>query len=661
MLDLWSYKAGLKDQANEIAKELQNPGAKLAIHAAIGSGRHSIAQRLSELTSSAILQLPPFGDLDTPLHALVQLANRAGLLDEISLATQDDGRSLTNRAAQELAKANCAVIVLMPVPPEGSPHEADAMIRARIERWLAELLKVAPLRLAVLATPDTRLRGEYTRSLRLEQPMIGAQQILMDGLPDELAQAARVVRGWMEKHDWASTPIEARLQVGLVALGERPDTLGHRLPLLVQRLIKQLRRLPSLEAAVRRLALARRALPEEQIQAVSGVEPRWLPLLSTCIGYGDIEIRVPEVTRHMLLRALRASAEAIEEAHGALAQHHEHLDGSRSLKGLSELQAINWMEKVHHLALGGEECASKWREQDPAGREQLWARARHLSRDLHRHKEAAQIYSSCIERFGEDAYSRHYLAYNLERGRDELPKIRQGYEYAVTSEPENPWWQQRWIRFLIAFGTLDEARTAWQRAIRAVDPDGTKMRRSSWLALNLHYWVARRWLAFGYLTEAREVVSEISEQWLENEAELRELLLILVTHEQSLALGDSVYPPRTPLEARWRTPRGLRPTRGGKALQRWAPGRVIEADRDSVTVVLAPTPEEAQQVTFEAAEWSAFSGGEPAEDAAGYFELGTYEDGTRVVKAVPDDGEGPEMASEDAELLTWLRTFSRAP
>lgn len=657
MLDLWPYKVGLKERVTAIEKELQAPEAKLAIRAAIGAGRHTIVQRLSASMDLAVIEFPSFDDLDAPLHGLVQLASHAGTLDTVLDAATGDLLQKTVAAAQALAETGRAVVVLMPVPRSGNPRETDAATRRHIEQMLATLVRVPSLRLAVLATPGTRLRDGFTRTVELTAPMIGAPQIHADELPGEFGAAARALASWMARANWASTPLEARLQVGLIALGERPEGVALRLEALARKLIQQLGRWPSLAVAVHRLLLARRALPVAEVSAVSGVEPRWQPLLTACIGYGDDQIRVPEVTRQVLLDALKASTTALEDAHTALAQHHESLDGARSLRGLERDQAINWLEKVHHLALGGGACAARWAEQEPAGREQLWERARHLSRELRRYQDAAQLYQTCIARFGRDPYSSHYLAYNLDRSRGDLEQIRRGYAYAAAEDPENPWWQQRWIRFLIAHGTLAEARAAWQHAIRSIDPDGTRLRSSPWLALNLHYWVARRWLAVGRLDDAREVLSEVPERWLAEEAELRELVQVLTAQEQALALGESVYPASTPGEARWHRPRSLRPARSGRQLVAWAPGRVVEALPTAVTVVVAPTPDEAQQLTFDAEGWRRLAG-EPAEDADGFFELGSYEGGEQVVRLVPDDGEGARLDLEEDELLARVTAWS---
>lgn len=653
MLDLWHYKVNLKDRAAAIAKDLQKPGGKLVIRADIGAGRHSIVRLLPASMDVAVVELPSFDDLDAPLHGLVQLASHAGALDVVLDATAGDLFQKTNAVAQALANVDRAVVVLLPVPRFGDPHEdeANAATQRSIEQMVEVLVAVPSLRLAVISTPTTRLRAKLSNTFELAAPVIGAQQIHANDAPEELRVAANELQSWMASTDWASTPLEARLQIGLISLGERPERVALRLEALARRMVQQLERW-HLAPAVYKLLLARRALPRSVVAAVSGVAPRWLPLLTACIGYGDTEIRVPEVTRQVLLDAFHAPgmATVVEGAHDALARHHEALDGAHGLRGLGQDQAINWLEKVHHLALGSAACAERWRAQEPAGREQLWERARYLSRERHQYQDAAQLYQTCIETFGQDPYSSHYLAYNLERLRGELKPIRSGYAYAATEDPRNPWWQQRWIRFLIAHGTLAEARTAWQHAIRSIDPDGTRLWSSPWLALNFHYWVARRWLALGRLDEAREVISEIPERWLAEEAELHDLVQSLTAQEQALALGEAVYPASTPIEARWRSPRNLRPSRSGRALVSWAPGRVVEASPAAVTVVVAPTPDDAQQLTFDAASWERMAG-DPAEDSGGFFELGIYEGGEQVVRLVPDDGDPARLELEEADLL----------
>jgi hypothetical protein len=97
--------------------------------------------------------------------------------------------------------------------------------------------------------------------------------------------------------------------------------------------------------------------------------------------------------------------------------------------------------------------------------------------------------------------------------------------------------------------------------------------------------------------------------------------------------------------------------RSGRQLIAWAPGRVVEALPIAVTVVVAPTSDEAQQLTFDAETWRRMAG-EPAEDADGFFELGSYDGGEQVVRPVPDDGEGARLDLEEDELIARVTAWS---
>lgn len=659
MLSLWSVRRALKDSARQVETALRRDRTdKLIVRSGIGAGRHTLAKNLAEQLGAHVVEFPPYDDLDSPLHGLVQLASATGALG----APGADRAALLAQAlagAGALADANRPLVLLIPAPL-GPGSDTDVSTSSEIDEIVRSVGRVPRLRVVVLAT--TAHRGEWFEApatLTLTVPRVGPSDLDPQQLPDRFAHAATDLQRWMTATGWASTPIEARLQVGLIAMGDRPGALGLRLEALARRMAAQLTtRFKTIGPAVRRLLVARRPLPVPTVATISGIESDWLPLLTTCIGYGDAAIRVSEVTRQVLLDALDATAEELESAHEALAEHHAGLDGAPSLRGLDKDEAVNWLDKVHHLALGGDACAARWAAQEHAEREQIWERARFLSRVKRRYAEAAELYRACIQRFGEDSYSMHYLAYNLERSRQSLGEVRAGYGFAVDSDRTNPWWQQRWIRFLIAHGTLEEARRAWRLARQAIDPDGELMRRSPWLAINLHGMVARRWLALGRVDDARDVLAEIPKQWLDQEAELRDLVRALSSDEQARALGESVYPTSTPLEDRWTRPRSLRPSRDGKRLSWWAPGRVIEATADEVTVVIAPTSAEAQQVTYDAATWRQMAS-EPASDAEGYFELGRYEGGDEVIRTSVVDGHDRWREDEAEELRGWVGAWPR--
>jgi hypothetical protein len=323
----------------------------------------------------------------------------------------------------------------------------------------------------------------------------------------------------------------------------------------------------------------------------------------------------------------------LEAAHAALARFHESRDGALTPKHLDAAHAVHWLEKVYHLAWGGDATSAAWKQQILIGREQYWERARYLSRVRHRYEGAAELYHHCIEKFGADSYSVHYEAFNLERAGKSKALVRAGYEKAVRLDPENTWWNARWITFLIANGTLAEAERAWRTALQNLDPTGDWMAQSSWLALHLHRWVCRRWLALGHVKQARQVLDEIDPRWLESEHQLAVLQMLVADHEEALRLGESVYPAEVPHGERWARPRELDSRNARRApLVRWWPGRVVEAHTDEVVVVVAdPGTKLAQQLTFTAEQWQSAANQAP-EDASGFFELGEYAGGEQIIR-----------------------------
>jgi len=225
----------------------------------------------------------------------------------------------------------------------------------------------------------------------------------------------------------------------------------------------------------------------------------------------------------------------------------------------------------------------------------------------------------------------------IDRDRAAPELVRPCYERAVELDPSNPWWNTRLVTFLIGHGTLDEARRAWAAALVALDPDGARIEESPWLALHLHRWVARRWLALGYVAEARGVLDGIPRRWLEREAELSAVEQLILDAEESRRLGESVYPAGVPAGSRGRAPR-VTPAinASGASRTRWWPGRVLGLEAGEVAVVLAdPDSRTAYRVAYSADEWRAMANQAPS-DAQGFIELAEYADGSLQVRMVPD-------------------------
>lgn len=654
MFDPGTYEERLDRWAERLAQELTKGSSqgRLWLQGRTGTGRHSIVQRLSRKHGFLAIEVPPLFDLDAALHALVQAALHGGCLADLIARPRQSLTDQVSAIGCKLAERGGPLAVVLPISWFDRGDGVDVKVsRDRVAGFLSGLARNESLRILVVTGIGTVPPDGFEKAPmhELEVPTVRSQDIQSQTLEGRFRRAAESVSTWMGKTRVFYTPLEIRLQVGVVALGGRPADAG--LEGLAFRLARSIiEAKPPLARAVQRLLIARRPLPQDEVRKLSGIDDEYLPLLTSCVGYGREQVRVPERTRQILMAQLRRATgsepEDMETTHAELARYYENLDGQPSPSTVDADRAVSWLEKVHHLAWGGEATRQGWEAQNPLGREQIWERARYLSRKLGQYQEAARLYRKCIDDFGQDSYSLHYEAFNLERAHAPKQSVRDGYSKAVRMDKGNPWWNARWTTFLIANGTLAEAEHAWREALRNVDPTGDRMAGSPWLALHLHQWVCRQWLALGYVQQARSVLNEIDPRWLGSERDLSELRTLVEDHEEALRLGESVYPAEVPQQERWHEPRVLDARDADKHnLRQWWPGRVLEAHADEVIAVIAHRETRlAQQVTFTGEEWRRFAN-QPAEDAEGFFELGEYEGGDRIVRRV---------RSQDSSLLDGL-------
>lgn len=636
VFDPGTYEQRLDAWAERLAEELSR--GSLWLQGPTGTGRHSIVQRLSRNHGVLAIEVPPLFDLDAALHSLVQAALHGGCLADLVAHPRQPLMDRVSAVSGKLAERGGRLAVILPISWSDRRGGDDVQIsRDRVAGLLTGLARHASLRILVVTGVDAVPPDgfEQVPVHKLEVPRVRAEHIQSKALEGRFRRAAEHVAGWMAKNQITYTPLEIRLRVGIDALGGKPADAG--LEGLARFLARAIAARPHLALAVQRFLIARRPLPQHEVRKLSGIDEEFLPLLTSCIGYGREQVRVPEHTRQILMAHLRRGADRAPEdeqaTHAKLASYYEGLDGAASPSHLDADRAVAWLEKVHHLALGGEATQPTWEAQQHLGREQIWERARYLSLKLQRYEEAARLYRRCMEAFGEDSYSLHYEAFNLERAHGPKRLVRDGYREAVAMDKDNPWWNARWITFLIVHGTLAEAEQAWREALPNIDPTGDWMAASPWLALHLHRWVCRQWLALGYVQQARSVLDEIDPRWLDSEPELSELRTLVEDHEEARRLGESVYPAEVPQQERWGKPRVLDPRDADKHnLQQWWPGRVLEARADEVIAAIADRETRlAQQVTFTGGEWRAFAN-QPPEDAEGFFELGEYEGGNRIVR-----------------------------
>jgi tetratricopeptide (TPR) repeat protein len=626
-----------------------------------------LVEELTERASpgSAVIEVLGPDEVDAAMHVEVQLARAMGLGVPPAGATDTDEaaeRALSVRA-RAIARAAAAqkrlvVLVLPPSWPRGNAwsealtFEADAgaNVRWRRLRALLEGLHAEHLRAVVISGSEAvhpwraraarcRYRRQTVRPEDMEVPA-----------GDALEPAVREVRDLLAVASRAPSPAEARAMVGLAALEVPIDDLADDPTRAIQRFAHSLRQRHDLADALRLLSLTRVGLTPAQL--VSAVPDPPHALRAAVVGYRLVHLS--SAVRRALRDLVGRDPGADESAHQRLAAMYRARDGAISPAALDHAATVAWLEKVHHLANGGDATEEEWRLQEPCDREYYWARARYLSRHAKRYRDSADLYRECLERFGDDSYTHHYFAFNLDRARGPLEDVRRHYERAVELDPRNPWWSSRWVTFLIGHGTLRDSKTAFDAALEQLDPEGERLAASPWLALHLHRWVIRRWLALGYVAEARHVLDLIPREWRHQEHELHVVEQLVLDAEESLELGESVYPPGLPMAERWGGPRVTPATNGHGAVRtRWWPGRVVAARADRVDVVAAePQTRMAYRLSYNGQAWRAMADQAP-EIAAGYFELAEYADASRLVRAVV--GPRPSsLANEEHDIRERL-------
>lgn len=607
-------------------------------------------------------------EVDAAMHVEVQLARALGLSASPPASTDSDeaAAQALNARARAIARAAAAqgkhvILVLPPSWPRGSDWseasmletDAGANVRWHRLRALLEGLHAEHLHAIVISGSEAvhPWRAKAARCLYRRQPVRAEDMEVPAG--DALEPAVREVRELLAVASRAPSPAEARAMVGLAALEVPIDDLADDPAPAVQRFAHTLRQRPELADALRLLLLVRVGMSPVQLLSVVPDPP--LALRAAVVGRRLVHLASG------VRRALRdlggRPADTDESAHGRLAAAYRALDGASSPAALDQAATVAWLEKVHHLANGGDATEEEWRSQEPCNREYFWARARHLSRRAKRYRDAANLYLECLARFGDDSYTHHYYAFNLDRSRGPLGDVRRHFERAVELAPQNPWWNSRLVTFLIGHGTLRDSKAAFDAALEQLDPEGERLAASPWLALHLHRWVIRRWLALGYVPEARHVLDLIPRAWRHQEHELHVVEQLVLDAEESLELGESVYPPGLPMAERWDGPRVTPATNGHGAVRtRWWPGRVVAAHPDRVDVVAAePQIRMAYRLSYSGEAWRAMADQAP-ESAAGYFELAEYADGSRLVRGMV--GPRPaSLADEERDIRERLEGY----
>lgn len=674
-------------QVRESLGKRDGDARRIWVKGPTGSGRTTFAIRLAEELGeekAALVLLPPADDIDASIHTLYLAASY--LKDERARAAVEDraGASLYERAkrvAEGLHEEGRVLVLVVPASWRIEEAEDDAGARARTARareLFQGLLGESALDTVIFSSSAFSLPDSRSPYEQHALPPLRVSPETLHGPSDSplYADAVRRLRTTLERYALQITPLQIRIAVGLVALGDSISdiadelkTLGHKHPVsslgpLEGRLVRILKypKWSFIRVGLRRLARSRYPLPREQALALANLPEEHAPLVVDCVGFGDGPVRMNEYIRRALHSAFPSEA-GDRDAHDTLAEYHDAQDGATDVSGLSAEKTLHWLEKVHHLAHGNEHSRQRWLEQNLRARDFYWDHAWCLSFKERRYEEAAAVYRMALDRFGEDSYTCHYLAYNLDRAGKKRREVERLYRRAIEQDPINPWWNSRLVTFLIGQARFRAAREEWFEALDRIDPDRERVHRSSWIASHVHRWVVREWLDHGQVELAREAFDEIPSGIVQMDPRLLDLKQRLEDAEETRSLGESVYPASIPVERRWRRPRVVPELNDhGSPRVAWYPGRVVEASEHGVTIVVA-TPHEApskrrvvlREMTRE--EWleSAWC---PPELATGFIEVGRFED--EGIRILPIDNEQPVYAvskQDEDRLLRYLKQW----
>jgi tetratricopeptide (TPR) repeat protein len=622
----------------------------------LGSGRTELARRIQQHASDAVVvELVPLAEADAPLHGLLQAASWLASREARAAAASETGTILerAKRVGQALASEGKLLLLLVPASWQLGPEpseEPDQHFQAEKARELLQgFAQADDLRVVLFTSRDfspSALSLEPDSQYPLPSLHANAEVLNDDSFWGNYASAARAVSRELSTTSATLSPLELRLSVGVAALGAHTQQIrkAWRSPDCVRNLAQLLRdalALPANQQVRRplfRFALARKSLPKSFLSTFAEAPPEHLPLFTSCIGYGDSDIRITETVRLTLLDSLAElnRAEATP-AHAALAAHHKQLDGALAPQDAVSERASHWLEKAHHLAHGGAATQAEWLGLELKSREFLLDRARSLSIERQDYSGAAAVYERYVALAPKDAYGWHYLGFNLDKANEKLDRALECYRKAVDLDQGNPWWNSRQVTFLIRRSRVSEAEVEWKNALQRVDPDGRRVLSSPWLAMHFHRWVAQSWMDFGETEAASAALDAIPTSTLLSLEPLRQLAKRIEDAKEALDLGDSVYPRYIDAAARWLEPLVLPREHNGKHLKDWYPGRVLSYENEKVRILFA-TRDKARLIvnSVPAADWAKVGWCSSPEEAVPYFvEIGLYGDSDMRILPLP--------------------------
>ncbi|NOY27509.1 MAG: hypothetical protein GXP62_16725 [Oligoflexia bacterium] len=188
-----------------------------------------------------------------------------------------------------------------------------------------------------------------------------------------------------------------------------------------------------------------------------------------------------------------------------------------------------------------------------------------------------------------------------------------------------------------------------------LDPEGDATEHDPDLALNIHRWVARSWLALGEVKRARRVLNRVLSPAAED-PKIKAIDHRVRDAEETHSLGAAVRPPNMPFKQRWSVSVLPEADEEGNRRTRWFAGRVDLVDHEGVHVVFATTEEDGRarrllRKVMSIDAWRAASKLPPRAAVGRFVEIGEYGDRLLIEPVTTYSGGGGGIHEDDLRYL----------
>ncbi len=598
--------AGVEQAVQQALQALADGSTAVVLTGPAGAGKSAALRLIHERKpgsqfKNVVLIAPPDPEHnpDAGLVGLVELAaqlDHTKLLDEVKRLdiTWKGKLDSVTRVLKQQAK-NTLLLFDGPFLPQGGEY-ISTIFADRSAELTRVLLTTQGLSKVVASDRSALLQAQEI----LVSPRSNPTEVLSAEHWGPLAGSAQAVLHAGGQALAAFSPLDLRLRVGLVAVGEDASAQAtqrvapHK---LVRMLLERTgSNSQALKRTLGRLAVFRTPIDEYGLQDVGVPELDALSqaLIKQVLLFGPSpQLRLHDaIAREAIQEQWLGPAES-RKAH-YIAAHYHHARFEHATQKHRVRDAVRHeLEEIHHLTQAGD--AKKILERSIFFVEQYDALGKALSQQQN-YPDAIPAYERALAHNSADDYAHHYLAYNLDVLAEDPVRVEQEFRKAIYYRQDHVWYRGRLINFLLTRGRVIEAHDEWEQALAVLLPSGPST--DSRLYRELHGETARLLLHRGQLEFASEVLEDVPQALREGLAWYRALLL-LRDRLRAAARDEEVFPPHLSEEARWKGPHLLHFEADKDRVEWWMPGRISAADEDGVHIRVARlTPGDGQAIEF---------------------------------------------------------------